>query len=274
MTNNAFTVQNKEDKKMLKKVFWRTMTLSSTYNYERMQALGYVYTMIPVINRYYKTDEEKIEAYKRHYELFNTTPTMGGFITGLSTSMEKEASEDPNFDKSSINAVKLSLMGPFAGIGDSIFQGSLRIIALGIGIALAAQGSILGAIVHLLLYNVLAYLLRYYGVFAGYNMGSTFIKSASENGLLGQITKGASIVGLMTVGAMTCSMISFQIPAVLNIQGSELVIQDMLDQIFPNLLPLLLTFACYKMLKKNVKPIWIMLGMMVVGVIGKVIGIF
>lgn len=274
MTNNAFTVQNKEDKKMLKKVFWRTMTLSSTYNYERMQALGYVYTMIPVINRYYKTDEEKIEAYKRHYELFNTTPTMGGFITGLSTSMEKEASEDPNFDKSSINAVKLSLMGPFAGIGDSIFQGSLRIIALGIGIALAAQGSILGAIVHLLLYNVLAHLLRYYGVFAGYNMGSTFIKSASENGLLGQITKGASIVGLMTVGAMTCSMISFQIPAVLNIQGSELVIQDMLDQIFPNLLPLLLTFACYKMLKKNVKPIWIMLGMMVVGVIGKVIGIF
>lgn len=274
MTNNAFTVQDKEDKKMLKKVFWRTMTLSSTYNYERMQALGYVYTMIPVINRYYKTDEEKIEAYKRHYELFNTTPTMGGFITGLSTSMEKEASEDPNFDKSSINAVKLSLMGPFAGIGDSIFQGSLRIIALGIGIALAAQGSILGAIVHLLLYNVLAHLLRYYGVFAGYNMGSTFIKSASENGLLGQITKGASIVGLMTVGAMTCSMISFQIPAVLNIQGSELVIQDMLDQIFPNLLPLLLTFVCYKMLKKNVKPIWIMLGMMVVGVIGKVIGIF
>ena len=116
MINNAFTVQDKEDKKMLKKVFWRTMTLSSTYNYERMQGLGYVYTMIPVIKRYYKNEEDRIEAYKRHYELFNTTPTMGGFITGLSTSMEKEASEDPTFDKNSINAVKLSLMGPFAGI--------------------------------------------------------------------------------------------------------------------------------------------------------------
>lgn len=271
---NAFQVQDKEDRKMLKKVYWRTMTLSSTYNYERMQSLGYVYTMIPVIERYYKNKEDKIEAYKRHYELFNTTPTMGGFITGLSTSMEKEASEDENFDKSSINAVKLSLMGPFAGIGDSIFQGSLRIISLGIGIALAAQGSILGVILHLLIYNVLAHLLRYYGVFAGYNMGTSFIKTASENGILGQITKAASIVGLMTIGAMTCSMISFEIPAVLNIQGSELVIQDMLNQIFPNLLPLLLTFVCYKLVNKNVKPIWIMLGLMVLGVIGKVIGIF
>lgn len=274
MINQALKVNDAEDKKMLKKVFWRTMTLSSTYNYERMQALGYVYTMIPVIKRYYKDEDKRIEAYKRHYELFNTTPTMGSFITGLSTSMEKEASIDEKFDKTSINAVKLSLMGPFAGIGDSIFQGSLRIIALGIGIALAAQGSILGAVIHLLLYNVVAHLLRYYGVFAGYNMGSTFLKSASENGLLGKITKGAGIVGLMTVGAMTCSMVSFSIPAVAKIQGSELVVQDMLDQIFPNLLPLLLTFVCYKLLKKNVKPIWIMLGMMVVGVLGKVVGIF
>lgn len=274
MTNQTFKVSDPQDKKMLKKVFWRTMTLSSTYNYERMQALGYLYTMIPVIDRYNKDKEDRLEGYKRHYELFNTTPTMGGFITGLSASMEKEAAEDKNFDKSSINAVKLSLMGPFAGIGDSIFQGSLRIISLGIGVALAAQGSILGVLIHLLLYNVLAHLLRYYGVFAGYNMGSSFLKSASENGALGKLTKGAGIVGLMTVGAMTCSMVSFSIPAVAKIQGSEIVIQDMLDQIFPNLLPLLLTFVCYKMLKKNVKPIWIMLGMMVVGVLGKVIGIF
>lgn len=274
MTNQTFKVNDPQDKKMLKKVFWRTMTLSSTYNYERMQALGYLYTMIPVIDRYNQKKEDRLEGYKRHYELFNTTPTMGGFITGLSTSMEKEAAEDEKFDKSSINAVKLSLMGPFAGIGDSIFQGSLRIISLGIGVALAAQGSILGAILHLLLYNVLAHLLRYYGVFAGYNMGTSFLKTASENGVLGKLTKGAGIVGLMTVGAMTCSMVSFQIPAVAKIQGSELVIQDMLDQIFPNLLPLLLTFVCYKLVKKNVKPIWIMLGMMVIGVLGKVIGVF
>lgn len=263
-----------EDKKMLNKVFWRTMTLSSTYNYERMQGLGYVYSMIPVIDRFYKTKEEKIAAYKRHFELFNTTPTMGGFITGLSASMEKEASEDPNFSKESINAVKVSLMGPFAGIGDSIFWGSLRIIALGLGISLAAQGSILGVLLHLFAFNIPATLVRYYGVFAGYSLGSNFIKSASENGLLGQVTKAASIVGLMTVGAMTCSMVSFTTPWVLDFSGSQVVVQDLLNSIFPNILPLLLTFTCFKLLNKNVKAIWIMLGLMVVGVLGKIAGIF
>ena len=199
---------------------------------------------------------------------------MGGFITGLSTSMEKEASEDEEFDKNSINAVKLSLMGPFAGIGDSIFWGTLRIISLGLGISLAMQGSILGLILHLLVYNIPSFLVRYYGVYAGFSLGSNFIKKASENGMLGQITKGAQIVGLMTVGAMTCSMISFDLSMVLNIQGTELVVQEVLDSIFPNLLPLLLTFASYKLLNKGMKPIILMISLMVIGVFGKIIGLF
>lgn len=274
MTSTKRFQVSKEEDKMLKKVFWRTMTLSSTYNYERMQGLGYVYSMIPVIDRYYKNHEDKVAAYKRHFELFNTTPTMGGFITGLSASMEKEAASDPSFETNSINAVKLSLMGPFAGIGDSVFWGSLRIISLGIGVALAAQGSLIGILLHLLVFNVPAFFIRYYGVYAGYGMGSNFIKTASENGMLGQITKGAAIVGLMTVGAMTCSMVKLTTPLVLNIEGSELVVQDIFNSIFPNILPLLLTFASVKLLNKGVKPMWLMLGFMVLGVVGKVIGIF
>lgn len=265
---------DKDDDIMLKKVFWRTMTISSSYNYERMQGLGYVYSMIPVIDRYYEKQEDKIAAYKRHFELFNTTPTMGGFITGLSASMEKEAAADPGFDKNSINAVKLSLMGPFAGIGDSIFWGSLRIISLGVGIALAAQGSLIGILLHLLIFNIPSFFIRYYGVYAGYGMGSNFIKKASENGMLGQITKAAAVVGLMTVGAMTCSMVRLTTPLILNIEGSELVVQDIFNSIFPNILPLLLTFGTMKLLSRGVKPMWLMVGFMVLGVAGKMIGIF
>jgi mannose/fructose/N-acetylgalactosamine-specific phosphotransferase system component IID len=265
---------SKEDDKMLKSVFWRTMTLSSTYNYEKMQALGYIYSMIPVIKRQYHTKEEQIEALQRHNEIFNTTPTMGSLITGLSASMEVEASQNPNFDKGSINALKVSLMGPFAGIGDSIFQGSLRIIALGIGISLALSGNVLGVLLHLLIYNIPAHFVRYYGVYMGYGLGSGFIKKATESGLMGYITKGASIVGLMTVGAMCCTMVSFQIPAVVNIQGTELALQSIFDQIFPNLLPILLTFGCFKALNKGAKPILIMLLFMVIGVVGKIAGLF
>lgn len=265
---------SKEDNKMLKSVFWRTMTLSSTYNYEKMQALGYIYAMIPVIKRQYPKKEDQIEALQRHNEIFNTTPTMGSLITGLSASMEVEASQNPEFDKTSINALKVSLMGPFAGIGDSLFWGSLRIISLGIGISLAMAGNPLGILLHLLIYNLPAHLIRYYGVFFGYSMGAGFIKKATENGMMGYITKAASIVGLMTVGAMCCTMVNFQIPLVLNIQGSELSIQSILDSILPNLLPLLLTFGCFRAIKKNAKPIVIMLVFMVIGVIGKAAGIF
>ncbi len=263
-----------EDDKMLKKVYRRTLSLSSTYNYERMQGLGYVFSMIPVIKRFYKKPEEQAEAYKRHFELFNTTPSMGGFITGLSAAMEKEASEDKSFDTRSINAVKVSLMGPFAGIGDTLFLAVLRIISLGVGVALCAQGNFLGVILHLLIYNGFAHITRYYGVYWGYGMGGNFIKTAVSSGALGYVTKGAGIVGLMTVGAMVCNMVKLNIAWVPTIQGSEIAIQEILDSIFPFLLPLGLTFLCFKLISKGVKPIWLMLGLMVLGVVGKVLGIF
>ena len=272
MTKN--TTLTAEDKKMCRSMFWRTMTLSATYNYETMQALGFMYAMMPAINRFYKTDEERKRALIRHNEIFNTTPTMGGIITGLAASMEKEASENADFDTKSISAVKVSLMGPFAGIGDSLFWGSVRIISLGVGITLAMSGNILGMIVHLLIYNIPAHILRYYGVYKGFEMGGSLMKTASDSGIMGKLTKGASIVGLMTVGAMACSMTSFSISKVFNIQGTELAIQSVLDTIFPNLLPLLLTFGCYKAIKKGVNPALLMLILLVIGVIGKYLGLF
>lgn len=272
MTKN--TTLTAEDKKMCKSVFWRTMTLSATYNYETMQALGFMYAMMPVINRFYKTEEERTAALKRHNEIFNTTPTMGGIITGLVASMEKQASENKDFDTASISAVKVSLMGPFAGIGDSLFLGTVRIITLGIGISLAASGNILGAILHILLYNAIAHIVRYYGVFKGYELGGNLMQTASESGIMAKLTKGASIVGMMTVGAMACTMTSVNITKVFNIQGTELAIQSIFDSIFPNLLPLLLTFGCYKAIKKGVNPAVLMLVLLLIGIAGKYMGLF
>ena len=264
----------KDDKKMCRSMYWRTMTLSSTYNYETMQALGFMYAMMPAINRFYTTEEERTAALKRHNELFNTTPTMGGIITGLAASMEKEASETKDFDTTSISAIKIALMGPLAGIGDSLFWGSLRVISLGVGIGLAQAGSILGVLLHLLIFNIPAHLIRYFGVYLGFELGGNFMKKASESGIMGKLTKGASIVGLMTVGAMACTMTSFSIDKVFMVQGSKLEVQSILDTIFPNLLPLLLTFVCYKAVKKNVNPAIIMVVLLVFGVIGKYAGIF
>lgn len=143
-----------DENKMCFQIAMRSHTMSAPYCWEKMQALAFLYTMIPVINKYYPEKEDRIEGYKRHWELFNTTPSVSGFITGLVASMEKQGAEDPNFDKSSISAVKSSLMGPFAGIGDSIFQSTWRVISMGVGLSLAAGGNILGPIVFLLMYNI------------------------------------------------------------------------------------------------------------------------
>lgn len=113
----------------------------------------------------------------RHTTWFNATMHINNFIMGLVASMEKQNSEDENFDASSITAVKASLMGPLSGIGDSFFWGILRVIAAGIGISLASTGSPLGAIVFLLLYNVPAFLIHYYALYSGYSIGESFIQN-------------------------------------------------------------------------------------------------
>lgn len=262
-----------DDSKMVRQVAYRSLSMSAPYCWEKMQALNYLRTMIPVINRYNESKEERIEGYKRHWELFNTTPTVSGFISGLSASMEKQASEDKSFDRASINAVKTSLMGPLAGIGDSIFQSTWRVISTGIAIGFAQQGNILGPILFLLIYNIPATIVRYLGPYIGFGLGSKFMESAAENGILGFITKAASIVGLMTVGAMTSSMVNLEIAYVFEMNGAEQSIQSMIDTIFPKLLPLLLVLVCFRLLNKKVKPTILIFSLMGLGILLHVVGI-
>ena len=165
-------------------------------------------------------------------------------------------------------------MGPFAGIGDSIFQSTWRVISMGVGLSLAGNGSLLGPIVFLLLYNIPAAFVRSIGPYMGFGLGAKFMENAAENGIMSFITKAASIVGLMTVGAMTATMVSVNIGWVFNMSGAEQSIQAMLDTIFPKLLPLLLTLFCFKLLSKKVKPTLLIFGLMIFAILGTWIGIF
>ncbi len=115
-------------------VFFRSMTLDSSWNYERMQNLAYAYTMAPIIRRLYKNKEDRKDALERHLEFMSVTPHISTLLFGISGAMEEENSKNENFNPASINAVKSSLMGPLAGIGDSFFWGTLKVIASGIAI--------------------------------------------------------------------------------------------------------------------------------------------
>lgn len=194
--------------KELKKVFFGAISMEHTWNYERMMNDGYLYAMLPALKKIYPDPEDFKEACKRHLEFFNTTPHVITLPLGISVAMEEKRAQDmENFDTASISNVKTAIMGPLAGIGDSFFWGTLRILATGVGTSLALQGNILGPILFLLIFNVPAFVMRYLLVFAGYKFGSDFITSAEESGVMDLISKAASILGLTVAGAMTAEMV-------------------------------------------------------------------
>ena len=176
-------------------------------------------------------------------------------------------------DPSTINAVKVSLMGPLSGIGDSFFWGTFRVIAAGVGISLAQQGSILGPILFLLLFNVPHLIIRYYCTIWGYQLGSKFIQTSYENGLIQHMTKLATVIGLTTVGAMIATMVTFNVGFTAQIGETTLVLQEVFDQIMPKILPLLLTLGAFGAIRKGVKVNTVILAIFAFGLIGTLIGL-
>ncbi|MGT2832326.1 PTS system mannose/fructose/sorbose family transporter subunit IID [Streptococcus halotolerans] len=265
-----------EERKMLRSVFWRSWTMNaSRTGATQYHAIGVIYTLLPVINRFYKTDKEKAEAIIRHTTWFNATMHINNFIMGLVASMEKRNSEDPNFDPSSITAVKASLMGPISGVGDSFFWGILRVIAAGIGISIASTGSAMGAVIFLLLYNVPAFLVHYYSLYSGYSVGANFIKKLYESGGMKIVTKTSSMLGLMMVGSMTASSVKFKTILTVSAKGAKEAaeIQTYLDQLFVGIVPLIVTFGAFWLLRKKVNINWIMFGIMLLGIALGLLGI-
>lgn len=237
-------------KKELNSVFWRSFALQGAFNFERMQNIGYAYSMVPVIKKLYKNKEEQAQALDRHLEIFNTTPQMVPLILGISSAMEEENANNANFDEQSINAVKASLMGPLAGIGDSIFWGTLRVIAAGIGVSLAEQGSIFGPILFLIIFNVPNFLLRIFGLKMGYQVGVNSLERIQKEGLMDKIMSVATIIGLAVVGGMVATMLDITTPLEWSGSGAEIVVQDILDEIMPKMLPLIFTLILFKLIKK------------------------
>ena len=258
-------------KKDLMEIFWRSMPMEASFNYERMMSLAFSYSMSGVIQKLYSDVNDQKAAMQRHLEFFNCTSATSPFIAGVAASMEERKANDPSFDESSINAMKAGLMGPISGIGDSIFWGSLRIIASGIGISLAKQGSILGPILFLIVFNVPNVLVRYFGTLWGYKAGVTFIEKMSS-GLMENITYAINILGNTVIGGMVASMVIINIPVKLTNGKDAQTIQGLLDSMMPALLPLLITFLFCRLLKKDVKVIYILLAILIVSVLGAIFG--
>lgn len=258
----------------MKKVFWRSFALQGCFNFERMQNVGFAYQMIPVLKKLYPNEKDMAEALQRHLAYFNITPQVVTFVTGTVIGMEEKYAQDHDFDIETVTSIKTALMGPLSGIGDSFFWGTFRVIAAGIGTSLAATGSILGALVFLIIFNIPHYLVRWKGLFLGYQSGMNFIEKASASGAIERLTGAARILGLTVVGAMITTMVSVTTPYVLTVGEATVNFQEIFDGLLPGLLPVITTAVIYVLMKKGLKTTTIMLGIIALGIVGAFFGIF
>lgn len=261
--------KRKVKKTDLQKIFWRSIPLNHSWNYERMANVGFAWALMPLLKKLYPQKKDFSNAMKRHLELYNVTQYISTFPMGIAAAMEEENSLKSDFDESSISNVKTALMGPLSGIGDSFFWGTIRVIATGVSIQLALQGNILGPILFFLIFNTVHYLFRYYGTFLGYGLGTNVISEVEQSGLMSKLTKYASIVGMIVVGAMTMDMVKVNfVFKVGSTKTGGSTIQSLLNGIFPGI-PVLLVFGLtYWLLKKKLNPLWIMLIMLLLSIAG------
>ncbi|WP_118800284.1 PTS mannose transporter subunit IID [Haemophilus haemolyticus] len=259
--------------------YFRSTFLLGSFNFERMQSMGFCVSMIPTIKRLYSKKEDQAAALKRHLEFFNTQPWVGSAIMGVTAAMEQErANGAKDVDDAAISGVKVGLMGPLAGVGDPIFWGTLRPVLAALGAGIALTGSILGPLLFFILINVIRAVTRWYGFKYGYEKG-TEIVSDMGGGRLQKITQGASILGLFVMGSLVSKWTSINVPLELtrykNQLGEEVVVtlQGVLNDLLPGLLALLLTFLCMYLLRKKVNAMVIIFGLFGVGILGYWAGI-
>ena len=260
----------------LRACFIRSNLLQGSWNFERMQALGYAFGIVPAIRRLYpEGSQERKDAIKRHLEFYNTQPFVTAPILGVNLAMEEERANGAPIDDAAINGVKVGLMGPLAGVGDPIFWGTLRPICAILGINFAQNGSWLGPILFFVLFNAVRLFVRYWGIQYGYKKGLEIV-SDMGGGTLQKITEAASILGLFVMGALVSQWTKIYFPLVVSkVENREThivtttTLQDVLNQLLPGLAALGLTFLCMWLLNKKVNALWIILGMFVIGILGR-----
>lgn len=270
-------MEKKLSKKDIVNAFWRwTFFSHANYNYERLEATGLVFAYKHVIKKLYGDDENAYkEAIKRHMQFFNTEPHIGGIIPGIVLAMEEERANGQPITDEAINGVKTGLMGPFAGIGDTLWQGTLTPILLAFGISIGSQGNLMGPLVYTLLMFGIMFPLAYICWMKGYALGKDGIEKILGGNQIKMIITGASCMGAIVLGALSAQFVSVSSPAIITLGALQLPVQkEIFDKLFLGILPLGVTlFTLYLLKNRQMKATTVMLILIAVGVIGGILNI-
>lgn len=278
MSEHTAEITNNNERKLRKSdllryfLIWET-TSESCLSYERLMSLGFCHAMAPIINRLYKTKEERAAALKRHLVFFNTENNWGAFIPGIVSSMEEERANGAPISDEMINGVKIGLMGPLAGIGDTVTQGLLKTVLLAIFVDMTLKGNIVAPLIYAVVFGIYIAAMGYFTFFTGYRLGQNVLSKITDRSIMRKITNSLSILGLVVAGAMMVNNVAITTPLVIAFGQTSVVIQELLDSILPGMLSVIFVLGCFGMMKKNISVFKIMIILFAIAVVAAFFGI-
>lgn len=275
MNNENMTMENTERYQVTKKDLRKTAArynfmACNTFNYESQMGPAVAWALAPVLRKIYKKDEEYKEALNNHFNYFNSTTVMSSMILGATLAVEEK---DGIKAKDTVQSLKTSLMGPFAGIGDTVVWVLWPTIIGSISGYMALQGNPLGAIIWFIC-NVIFWFVKSKFFEIGYKSGTKLITGLGEK--LSLFTEAASIMGLNVVGALIATSVKLSTGLQFKVGEVALDVQTgIFDKIMPSLLPVLLTMLVYKLLgNKKWTPTKMILLIIAIALVGSFFGIF
>lgn len=262
-------MSNKLTKSDLKKVRWRWYFLGeASWNYEKMQGLGYCFSMIPVLKKLYLDQEDMKKALNTHMQFFNSHQEFAEIILGIDCAMEEQ---DGVESLPAVSSIKTGLMGPLAGIGDTLFGVIANTIIFSVGSYMALEGNPLGVFIYFA-WAICRTILRGQFMMLGYRQGTKIITTMGEK--MNRLTSAASVLGITVVGALIPSVVSANVPFVFQSGEVTMELQSVLDQILPSMIPVLLVGGLYWLLgKKGMSSFKAIILVMVLGIALSALGI-
>ncbi len=264
--------------KDLMKVWWRWVFFQeASVSYERLQAPGFFYAISPVLVKLYGDNPEELTAAcKRHMQFYNSEPYCGLAIHGITLALEEERANGAPISDEAINSLKTGLMGPLAGLGDSVRAGTIAPIVTAFCISIGQTGNLIAPF---LLEGILVAIVWPFAIWLlkkSYHTGKEGIQEIFSSGKLNWITTMTSTLGGITLGALAASYVTLTSPLEFVLgKGSKIALQaDVLDVILKNILPLSMVLLSVYLLNKKVSAVKIILILAAVCALGVLIGIF
>lgn len=279
MADDKKAVDSTQEKRLTKRdvvsVWFRWLCLAHvSYSYERYQGLGFCQAMGRGLKKLYPNKEDLGRELTKHTSFFNTEPYTGGMITGAVLAMEESRANGAEVPVEAITSLKAGLMGPFAGVGDSLVQGIIAPVLLSLGISLAGNGSLAGAAVYTLLTCVILLAIGYGCYISGYKLGTTAIHKIIQGGMMKKLMKAAGILGCAVLGALVSNYVKISTPIVFHLQNGDYALQTQLfDAILPGMLSLGGTLGVYTLLKKGVSSLKMVIILFAAGIALSLLGI-